>query len=93
MFPISVLFVLASHTVQTTTHQLRWRRDNVAKRMRRNNIQDRATLAKRINVGRTTIYSTFRADWSGVATHTVLAQIVGELGGSLSELVSVEARA
>ncbi|WNM74132.1 Cro protein [Mycobacterium Phage Nergal] len=72
----------------TAKHELCWIPENVSKVMARNGIPDRAALAKRVGLGRTTVYSAFRADWSGVATHTVLAHIAGEFGVSITRLVT-----
>ena len=68
-------------------HELRWRPEVVRKVMAANNIHGRADLANRLPLGRTTIYQAFDSDWSGTATHTVLAHIAGEFGVSIADLV------
>ncbi|ASR86326.1 Cro protein [Mycobacterium phage Amohnition] len=70
----------------TTKHFLRWRPENVAKILGDNGIRDRNQLAKAIPVGRATIYSAFGPDWSGVATHSVLAAVAGAFGVSIADL-------
>ena len=67
-------------------HQLAWIPENVEKILRRNGIRDRNQLAKALRVGRTTVYSAFGPDWSGVATHSVLAAVAGTFGVSIAEL-------
>ncbi|QNJ58267.1 Cro protein [Mycobacterium phage Ellie] len=67
-------------------HQLRWIPENVAKILNDNGIRDRNQLSKTIRVGRTTVYAAFGPDWSGVATHSVLAAIAGTFGVSIADL-------
>ncbi|QIG61559.1 Cro protein [Mycobacterium phage Ximenita] len=73
-------------TVPKTKHQLAWKPESVAKLLNDNGIHDRSQLAKTIRVGRSTVYSAFRPDWSGVATHSVLAAVAGTFGVSIADL-------
>jgi hypothetical protein len=50
-------------------------------------IQSRADLAKATPLGKSTIYAAFNADWSGMATGNVLAQLAGQFGVPMSILV------
>lgn len=68
-------------------HELNWIPENVAKIMRRNKINNRTDLAIATGLGRSTIYKAFNEDWSGTATHTVLAHIAGQFKVSLTHLV------
>ncbi|ASR87215.1 hypothetical protein SEA_LASTHOPE_47 [Mycobacterium phage LastHope] len=52
-----------------------------------NGIRYRSDLAKLIGLGRTTVYEAFAPDWSGTATHTVLAHVAGYFGVSITKLV------
>ncbi|AAD17609.1 hypothetical protein TM4_42 [Mycobacterium phage TM4] len=69
-------------------HELRWNPGKVSKTLARLGIRDRTALAKRVSMPKSTIYAAFDADWSGVATTNVLAQVAGELGVSLLDLVA-----
>ncbi|WNM69561.1 Cro protein [Mycobacterium phage Syra333] len=69
-----------------TKHQLAWKPESVAKLLNDNGIRDRNQLAKTIRVGRSTVYSAFGPDWSGVATHSVLAAVAGTFGVSIADL-------
>lgn len=55
--------------------------------MHSNNLRGRSDLANFLGLSRTTIYTAFNSDWSGVATTTVLAQVAGQFGVPLSRLV------
>ncbi|AHY26870.1 Cro protein [Mycobacterium phage ZoeJ] len=81
---------MAAMTAQR--HELRWNPGKVAKTLARLGIRDRTALAKRVRMPKSTIYAAFDADWSGTATTTVLAQVAGELGVSLLDLVAEPAR-
>ncbi|QJD50347.1 transcriptional repressor [Mycobacterium phage MarkPhew] len=59
--------------------------------MRDNGIQDRNQLAKMLNVGRSTVYSAFGPDWSGIATHSMLAAVAGAFDVSIATLAAVGA--
>ncbi|QFG14148.1 transcriptional repressor [Mycobacterium phage Curiosium] len=70
-----------------TKYELVWITENVAKLMADNGIRYRSDLAKLIGLGRTTVYEAFAPDWSGTATHTVLAHVAGYFGVSITRLV------
>ncbi|QAX95585.1 transcriptional repressor [Mycobacterium phage Nibb] len=61
--------------------------------MRDNGIQDRNQLAKSLNVGRSTVYSAFRADWSGIATHSMLAALASTFAVSIADLAEADVEA
>ncbi|APD18211.1 Cro protein [Mycobacterium phage Hammy] len=56
-----------------------------------NGIRDRNQLSATIRVGRSTVYKAFDADWSGVATHNVLAAVADTFGVSIAELAEAAA--
>jgi len=56
--------------------------------MRKNKIQTRHELAKRLPVGRATVYESFESDWSGYATDRMLALMAAHLGADIGLLVS-----
>ncbi|QFG11467.1 transcriptional repressor [Mycobacterium phage Ekdilam] len=72
-------------------HSLRWRPENVAKILGDNGIRDRNQLSATIRVGRSTVYQAFDADWSGSATHSVLAAIAGAFDVSIADLAEAAA--
>lgn len=53
-----------------------------------NGIQTRHELAKRLPVGRATVYESFNADWSGNATDRMLALLAAHLSADIGPLVS-----
>lgn len=59
--------------------------------MRVNGIQDRNQLANALDVGRSTVYSAFGPDWSGVATHSMLAAVAGTFDVSIATLAGLAA--
>ncbi|ASR85248.1 transcriptional repressor [Mycobacterium phage SirPhilip] len=69
-----------------TKHELRWIPENVAKVLSDNGIHDRNQLSSTICVARSTVYTAFGPDWSGVATHSVLAAVAGTFRVSIAEL-------
>lgn len=56
--------------------------------MSRNKIHTRHELAKRLPVGRATVYESFESDWSGYATDGMLALLAAHLGADIGNLVS-----
>ncbi len=56
--------------------------------MSRNKIHTRHELAKRLPVGRATVYESFESDWSGYATDRMLALLAAHLGADIGNLVS-----
>lgn len=73
---------------QTSKHRLKWNSSAVAKLMAKNNIRTRHELAKRLPVGRATVYEAFDEDWSGYATDRMLALLAAHLSANIGPLVS-----
>lgn len=69
-------------------HRLQWKPPAVAKLMSQNGIQTRHELAKRLPVGRATVYEAFDADWSGNATDRMLALLAAHLSADIGPLVT-----
>jgi hypothetical protein len=56
--------------------------------MAKNKIGTRHELAKRLPVGRATVYEAFNADWSGYATDRMMALLETYLQADLGKLAS-----
>lgn len=74
-------------TTAIPTFELTWNAEAVADLCFRNGIRSRGQLARRIDLGRSTIYDSFSKHWEGTATAPVLAQMAGVFGVPLGFLV------
>ncbi|ARQ95488.1 transcriptional repressor [Mycobacterium phage Shandong1] len=78
--------------MQNFKHELRWRSQQLANLFITNGIRGRYGLAKRLNVPKSTVHRAFGPDWSGVATHNMVAAIAAEFGVPVGYLVEVVER-
>ncbi|AHB79578.1 Cro protein [Mycobacterium phage Validus] len=80
-------------TVQNFKHELRWNPERVANVLAANGIRGRYDLVKRLGLTKSTVYATFGPDWSGVATHNMIATLAAEFDVPIEALVDVTGRA
>ncbi|QBP31628.1 Cro protein [Mycobacterium Phage Niklas] len=78
--------------MQNFKHELRWNPERVANLLQANGIRGRYELAKRLNLTKSTVYVTFSADWSGAATHNMIAALAAEFDVPIEYLVHVAER-
>jgi hypothetical protein len=69
-------------------YRLKWNPSAVSKLMAKNKIGTRHELAKRLPIGRATVYEAFAADWSGYATDRMLALLEAHLSADIGPLVT-----
>ncbi|ALF01419.1 transcriptional repressor [Mycobacterium phage Enkosi] len=61
--------------------------------LRANGIHGRYELSRRLNLTKSVVYVSFGPDWSGTATHNMVATLAAEFGVPVGNLVVVAERA
>lgn len=69
------------------TYELRWIPESVRNILDANGISNHNELARALNLGHNTIYKAFNKNWSGKATHTVLAAMAATFDVPMARLV------